>query len=192
MSGALRRRNACTTALLARRLAAGFVCLLPLGACSDATTGGDENPGGSPVIELDPGAARLDGKAQNKCWSDRCYWVVWCGHNICDGAWSWSFPADGSYEIVWKGVSYKCAGSPPYQLRINDEVVRSGRLAQYGSCGECVPGSMAEVFTDTSLGTYPLEQGDKITLYVRNDFACGIEGPGAYAAFKNVVGERRD
>jgi len=70
--------------------------------------------------------------------------------------------------------------------------MRSGRLAQYGSCGSCTPGSIEEVFKDTSLGQYTLERGDEITLYVKNDFACGIEGPGAYAAFTSVAAERRN
>lgn len=167
--------------------------VLSFAACSEAETDDKASASAGPMsVELDPEKARLEGKAQYKCWSGRCYWVVWCGHNICDGAWRWTFPASGTYEIIWKGVSYKCAGAPPYELRINDEVGQAGRLEQYGSCERCTPGNMDEVFRDTSLGTYSLNAGDEITLDVTNDFACGIEGPGAYAAFDGVAAERRD
>ena len=169
------------------------LCAGSSAACSEDDGGPEQSAGDAPrLIELDPGKARLDGKAQDKCWAGRCYWVVWCGHNICDGAWRWQFPASGNYEIIWKAVSYKCAGAPPYELRVNGEVVRSGRLEQYGSCKRCTPGSMDEVFRDTSLGQYALRKGDEITPYVKNDFACGIDGPGAYAAFRSIAAERRD
>lgn len=173
-----------TTALLS---------MLMFSACSEADTDGDRAAASGPQsVVLDPDQATRTGDARHKCWSGGCWWVVWCGHNICDGSWQWSFPASGTYEIVWKGVSYKCAGAPPYELRINGEVVRADRLAQYGTCEQCIPGNMPEEFRDTSLGRYALNEGDDITLYVKNDFACGIDGPGAYAAFDGVAAERRD
>lgn len=170
-----------------------LIGLLFITGCSDGETDqpGDATGARTPV-ELNPEQAQLEGSAQYKCWSGRCYWVVWCGHNICDGSWSWSFAGSGAYEIIWQGVSYKCAGAPPYELRINGEAVLSDRLSQYGSCDRCAPDSLEEVFRDTSLGTHRLEEGDEIALHITNDFACGIEGPGAYAAFKTLVAEPRD
>lgn len=170
-----------------------LLCLLLAAVGADAENDtAAPTASGPAVVELKPSAASLSGQAQNKCWPNGCFWVVWCGHNICDGAWQWSFPATGTYELVWEHVSFKCAGSPPYELRINRQTVRSGRLAQYGSCGECAPSDLTEKFADTSLGEYALQAGDRVTLRVKNDFACGIDGPGAYAAFKGFSARRRD
>jgi hypothetical protein len=170
------------------RLLAVLACALVFAGCGEAQT----TQSGPQRVELDPENAVQRGQAQYKCWSGGCWWVVWCGHNICEGEWEWEFPASGNYEIIWQGVSYKCAGAPPYELRINGSAVRSDELAQYGSCGECIPGNMPEVFEDTSLGQYELNKGDRITLWIRNDFACGIDGPGAYAAFESVTAEKRE
>ncbi len=173
--------------------------LLLLAACSEGKSenGASSAPESSAApapqsVELDPELARLKGQARYKCWSGECWWVVWCGHEICDGSWEWTFPATGDYEIIWKGLNFKCAGAPPYELRINGEVVKSGVVDQYKSCDECQSGSMAQQFRDTSLGVYSLEAGDEITLYAKNDFACGIDGPGAYAAYDSISTKLRD
>ena len=136
-----------------------------------------------PVVAMDPARADTRGAAKYKCWDDNCYWVVWCGHQICDGSWSWTFPSSGSYHITWQGVKEKCAGSPAYELRVNGRPVESGRVPQYGSCGGCDGSGQ---FVDRGLGTHDIEKGDTVTLWVRNDFACGIEGPGAYAAHDSL------
>ncbi|MDZ7841473.1 MAG: hypothetical protein U5R46_11775 [Gammaproteobacteria bacterium] len=167
-------------------LLTAILSLMLFSACSEA-----EGPAPQ-TVELDPEQAVKSGDARYKCWSGRCWWVVWCGHNVCDGSWQWTFPATGNYEIIWKGLNFKCAGAPPYELRINGDVVKSGVVDQYKSCEQCQRGSMAEVFRDTSLGEYSLEVGDEITLYAKNDFACGINGPGAYAAHDSVTAELRD
>jgi len=131
------------------------------------------------VVSLDPARADTRGAAQYRCWGDNCYWVVWCGHKICDGSWTWTFPSTGEYHITWQAVKEKCAGSPSYELRVNGRAVTSGRIPQYGSCSGC---DGSGVFVDRELGTFEIEKGDAVTLWAENDFACGIDGPGAYAA----------
>ena len=140
-------------------------------------------------IELAPADARRTGEAKYKCWGQSCYWVVWCGHRLCDGSWSWRFPASGRYRLTWQAVKHKCAGSPAWEIRINGERVSKGNIPQYGSCHDCAARRGYGEFKDFGLGTYSLRQGDDLTLYVRNDFACGIEGPGAYAAHTSVVAD---
>lgn len=133
-------------------------------------------------VNLDPVQAQTTGSAQRRCWDDGCYWVVWCGHQICDGSWSWDFPSSGSYRLTWKGLNEKCAGSPEYEIRINGETVSNGRVPQYGSCSDCAERRGYGIFVDRDLGTFDLKQGDSLTLWAKTDFACGIDGPGAYAA----------
>lgn len=140
-----------------------------------------------PVVHLDPRRAQTRGEAKYKCW-DNCWWVVWCGHNICDGSWTWTFPSSGSYEITWENVKEKCAGSPSYEVRINGETVTSSRVPQHGSCDGCSGGGR---WVDRSLGTFDIEEGDDVTLWVENDFACGIDGPGAYAAHESLRADLR-
>lgn len=166
---------------------------------ADSLSGGDSSPsyevesptsGGTEVsVVLDGGVATRTGAAQYRCWSDGCWQVVWCGHAICEGAWSWtSFPHDGQFTFTWRGVNEKCAGSPPYELRINDEVVKTGEITQWGSCSEC-PDSTGSygIFKNYSLGTHQLKKGDKVTLWSKTEFACGIDGPGAYTAHTDIV-----
>ena len=183
------------------------VAILSLGsaisACEDPSTssgagGGDRAAmassggadGASPVVTLQPSQARLSAAAQYRCWDDGCWSVVWCDHNICDGAWHWSFPESGTYRLTWKGVNEKCAGSPPYSVIVNGETVDSGRLPQYGSCGDCAARGGYGIFVDRDIGTFELNEGDQITLWARTDFACGIDGPGAYAAYDNITAQR--
>ena len=152
------------------------------GSVSDTASSGDAGDSEDPpayVVSLDPGRADTRGAAQYRCWDDNCYWVVWCGHKVCDGSWTWTFPSSGDYHITWQAVKEKCAGSPAYEFRINGRTVTSGRIPQYGSCGGC---DGSGVFVDRELGSVEFEKGDSVTLWVENDFACGIDGPGAYAA----------
>ncbi|MDH3282809.1 MAG: hypothetical protein OEQ39_28260 [Gammaproteobacteria bacterium] len=114
-------------------------------------------------------------------------WVIWCGHNICDGSYTWTFPESGSYRLVWKEVGHKCAGASPYALYIDDEKKRASKIPQHGSCAECTPqnivhnpGGRFGKRADIDLGTYQLRNGGKITLWAQNAFDCGIQNPGAY------------
>lgn len=148
------------------------------GSTSDAGASASGDPS-EPFVALDPALAETRGAAQYRCWGDDCYWVVWCGHKICDGSWTWTFPSSGDYRITWKGVEEKCAGSPAYEVRINGQSVAGGRVPQHGSCSGCDGGG---VLVDRDLGTFEVRKGDAVTLWAENDFACGIDGPGAYAA----------
>lgn len=144
----------------------------------------------APVVRLDPGAARLSGSAQYKCWDDGCWWVVWCGHAICDGAWQWRFPASGQYSLTWNGLSYKCAGAPPYSVAVNGKVIVTGRVPRHGDCSDCDAGRWG-TNGNLPLGSFSLDAGDTVTLWAQTDFACGINGPGAYAAYDDVTATRR-
>lgn len=154
---------------------------------NENSEGADQEQPSQPVVRLDPNRAELRGAAQYKCWGD-CHWVVWCGHQICDGSWTWSFPSSGSYAITMERVKEKCAGSAKYEVRINGRTATSGRIPRYGSCGGC-DGSGRWV--DRTLGTFQIEAGDQVTLWAENDFACGIDGPGAYAAHDALRAELR-
>ena len=141
------------------------------------------------ALTLDGGAATRSGQAQFHCWAEGCWEVVWCGHAICDGSWTWNnFPHSGQFSFVWEGVNEKCAGSPPYQLQINGETVQSGEIAQWGSCSECPDssGNFAQIFTNYDLGSYQLTKGDTVTLWAQTEFSCGINGAGAYAAHDRI------
>ncbi len=114
-------------------------------------------------------------------------WVIWCGHNICDGSYTWNFPETGTYRFVWKDVGHKCAGASPYALYIDDEKKRAAKIPQHGSCAECTPqnivhnpGGRFGRRADIDLGTYRLRSDAKVTLWAQNAFDCGIENPGAY------------
>jgi hypothetical protein len=145
---------------------------------------------GDPVVTLDPDDASLEGAAQYFCKEPYgCWWLVHCGHAICDGSWNWKFASEGTYRLNWRGVQQKCAGSPPYQIRINDKVVTSGEIPQYGSCDECGPVDVPNIFVNQGLGTFDIEEGDKVTLWIETEFSCGIDGPGAYGAFDDIVAE---
>lgn len=153
-----------------------------------------EESSGTPVqqpsgfVELDPGQARRRGAAQYRCWGDDCWWVVWCGHAVCDGSWRWKdFPASGSFRFVWKGVNKKCAGSPPYRLEIDGRTVAAGEVPQYGSCDDCARRRGYGVYEDISLGTHTLRKGSRISLWAETEFLCGIDGPGAYAAHDTLL-----
>jgi len=135
------------------------------------------------VVDLDPRVATRTGEAIYHCWDDGCWWVVWCGHAICDGSWSWSFKSTGTYRITWLNVNSKCAGAPPYEVRINGKTVHSGRVPQYGACHDCAQRRGYGVWGDIDLGNFELKNGDVVTLWAQNEFACGIDGPGAYAAY---------
>lgn len=160
------------------------------GSEDDSTLAADIDAGDSPerVVSMDPALAETRGAAQYRCWGDDCYWVVWCGHKVCDGSWTWTFPSSGDYQITWEGVKEKCAGSPAYEVRINGQSVAAGRVPQYGSCSGCGGGG---VFVDRDLGTFEIRKGDAVTLWVENDFACGIDGPGAYAAHDSLRADLR-
>jgi hypothetical protein len=148
---------------------------------------------GEPVVTLHPDDAALEGAAQYYCKEPYgCWWLVHCGHAICDGSWNWTFKSEGTYRLNWRGVQQKCAGSPPYQIKINDNVVTSGEIPQYGSCAECGPVDFPSIFVDQGLGTFDIEEGDKVTLWIETEFSCGIDGPGAYGAFDDIVAERVD
>jgi hypothetical protein len=158
---------------------------------SDPDEGEDETrEKGDPVVTLAPDDASLEGAAQYYCKEPYgCWWLVHCGHAICDGSWNWRFPSEGTYRLSWRGVQQKCAGSPPYQIRINDDVVTSGEIPQYGSCDECGPDEFPNIFVNQGLGTFDIKEGDKVTLWIETEFSCGIEGPGAYGAFDDIVAE---
>ncbi len=143
-----------------------------------------------PTVRLDPGAAQLSGSAKYKCWDDGCWWVVWCGHAICDGAWQWQFPASGQYSLTWNGLSYKCAGAPPYSVAVNGKVIVTGRVPRHGDCSDCDAGRWG-TNGNLPLGSFSLDAGDTVTLWAQTDFACGINGPGAYAAYDDVTATRR-
>ncbi len=172
-----------------RQLAAvcTFCILCSVSACSPASD--DHVPAPGQVISLDPANAQRTGAAQYRCWDGKCWWVVWCGHKICDGSWSWVFPASGNYRIVWKGVKFKCAGSPSYELRINNKTVAKGKLPQHGACHDCAARRGYGIFTDLPFGTFSINKGDTVMLWAKNDFACGIQGPGAYAAHDKLLAE---
>lgn len=123
-------------------------------------------------------------------------WVVWCGHSICDGTYSWRFPEQGTFELLWN-VGHKCAGSAPYKLTLNDKMVTEGRIPQHGSCDGCTPENIVAnpnnrygQMKDIALGRFQLRPGDRVQLWVRNDFACGISNPGAYAYYDELRAER--
>ena len=141
------------------------------------------------TITLEGDNASREGRAHNHCWNNECWEVVWCGHNVCEGSWSWSdFPHTGQFNFTWKGVSEKCAGSPPYQLRVNGEPVTSGEISQWGSCSECPDAAgNFNVFKDYDLGNHKINKGDTITLWAQTEFSCGINAAGAYAAHDNIV-----
>jgi hypothetical protein len=145
---------------------------------------------GDPVVTLDPDNASLEGAAQWYCKEPYgCWWLVHCGHAICDGSWNWTFSSGGTYRLNWRGVQHKCAGSPPYQLRINDKVVTSGKIPQYGSCDDCGPVDFPSILVNQGLGTFDIDEGDKVTLWIETEFSCGIDGPGAYGVFDDIVAE---
>ncbi|HJL65352.1 MAG: hypothetical protein QF586_05285 [Arenicellales bacterium] len=182
---------------------------------NERSSGGGEGPGtegdvgagpeGGPSYEVDtPSTGGFDiavtfkgnladrtGAAQYRCWDEECWHVVWCENEICDGSWSWSsFPYDGEFTFIWKGVNEKCAGSPPYELRINGEAVKSGEVAQWGSCSSC-PDKTGKygIYKDYNLGTYQLKSDDTVALWAQTEFSCGLNGPGAYAAHTSLVAE---
>ena len=141
------------------------------------------------AITLDADNSTRKGRAHNHCWKNECWEVVWCGHNVCAGSWSWSdFPHTGQFNFTWKGVSEKCAGSPPYQLRVNGQAVTSGEISQWGSCSECPDAAgNFNVFKDYDLGNHKINKGDTITLWAQTEFLCGINSAGAYAAHDNIM-----
>ncbi len=145
----------------------------------------------SSVVNLNPGQARISGAAQYRCWGSDCWWVVWCGHAICDGAWHWTFPSTGTYNLTWNGVNHKCAGSPPYSLAINGKQVASGRVPQYGSCSDCAARGGYGIYEPINLGSFEFKQGDTLTLWAETHFACGLDGPGAYAAHNDMTARLR-
>ena len=167
---------------------------------NERSSGGGEGPGtegdvgagpeGGPSYEVDtPSTGGFDiavtfkgnladrtGAAQYRCWDEECWHVVWCENEICDGSWSWSsFPYDGEFTFIWKGVNEKCAGSPPYELRINGEAVKSGEVAQWGSCSSC-PDKTGKygIYKDYNLGTYQLKSDDTVALWAQTEFSCGL------------------
>ncbi|MDH3638519.1 MAG: hypothetical protein OES09_08635 [Gammaproteobacteria bacterium] len=114
-------------------------------------------------------------------------WVIWCGHNICDGSYTWTFPRTGSFQLLWKDVKHKCAGASPYALHIDDKKKLASKIPQHGSCAECTPqnivhnpGGRFGRRADIDLGTYELRRNTKIVLWAQNAFDCGIQNPGAY------------
>ncbi len=152
--------------------------LIGCGQNSDSSAGA---PG--PPVVLEAEKARHEGAVQKK-W-DR--WVVWCGHNICDGSYTWTFPASGTFEFVWKDVVHKCAGSSPYKLFVDGKQRLAGKIPQHGSCEGCTPQNIVHnpdekygTRHDIGLGRYRLGKGSEVRLWVQNSFLCGIENPGAY------------
>lgn len=137
---------------------------------------------GAPIV-LQADQAEKRGSAIKK-W-DR--WVIWCGHKICDGSYTWVFPESGTYRLVWKDVKHKCAGASPYALYVAGEKLRSGKIPQHGACDQCTPeniihnpGGRFGRRADIDLGTYTLDRDDVIMLWAQNAFDCGIQNPGAY------------
>ncbi len=59
-----------------------------------------------------------------------------------------------------------------------------------GSCGDCDARGGYGIFVDRDIGTFELNEGDQITLCARTDFACGIDGDGADAAYENITEQR--
>lgn len=133
--------------------------------------------------------AKKEGSIQYK-WGR---WNVWCGHNICSGIYSWTFPNAGEYSLVWKEVVHKCAGSPPYSLYIDGKKIRDGKIKQHGSCNACTgqnivnnPDEKFLTFKDIKLGRYQFKKDSLVQLWVQNAFDCGIQNPGAYGDFLEV------
>lgn len=158
---------------------------------TESSTVNTQTSNSSPVVNLNPGQARISGAAQYRCWGSDCWWVVWCGHAICDGAWHWTFPSTGTYRLTWNGVNHKCAGSPPYSLAINGKKVVSGRVPQYGSCSDCAARGGYGIYENIDLGAFTIEKGDTVTLWAETHFACGLDGPGAYAAYNDMSARLR-
>lgn len=158
--------------------------ILVTGGCNDENHGNEQLAADHPVI-LQAELAEKEGNVQKK-WGR---WVVWCGHKICSGSYTWTFPKSGTFTFVWKDVNHKCAGSSPYAFYINEKKVVSGRIPQHGSCDGCTPNNikqhpqMTQHQADINFGQYIVRKGDRIKLWVQNDFACGIEGPGAYGGY---------
>ncbi len=148
-----------------------------------------------PVV-LQAAKAEHAGAVQKK-W-DR--WVVWCGHNICDGSYTWEFPAAGTYRFVWKDVVHKCAGASPYALFVDGDKVTGGKIPQHGSCDGCTPqnivnnpGERYATRADIDLGSYRVASGRKVKLWVQNAFDCGIQNPGAYGGhFLEIIAHPQD
>jgi hypothetical protein len=86
-------------------------------------------------------------------------------------------------------VQQKCSGSPPYDLRINGKSVTGGEIPQYGSCARCTETDAPNIFVNQDLGVFDIEEGDVVTLWVETEFSCGIDGPGAYGAYDDLIAE---
>jgi len=166
------------------RLLAAATAVVALAACGAEPSG---------PIRLDGQDSHREGAAQFKF----DHWVVWCGHDHCDGQYQWSFPASGHFSFRWE-VNHKCAGAPPYRLMKNGRVLVEGRVPQHGSCDACTgnnirhnPDNAFREMKTIDLGVHRLRKGDALQLWVENSFLCGIENPGAYAAFREIVATPR-
>jgi hypothetical protein len=171
--------------------------LLGLMGCGQPQTTSAEGAGAprAPVV-LEAAKADRQGAVQKK-W-DR--WVVWCGHKICDGSYTWEFPTAGSYRFMWKDIVHKCAGASPYAMFIDGDKVVEGKIPRHGSCSGCTPQNIVHnpgerylKRADFNLGSYRVQAKSKVKLWVQNAFDCGIQNPGAYGGhFLEIVAYPED
>lgn len=178
----------------AHRMALVPAMLLGLMSCGQTETTSAESA--REPVTLEAEKADREGAVQKK-WGR---WVVWCGHNICDGSYTWEFPAAGTYRFVWKDVVHKCAGASPYAMFIDGDKVNGGKIPQHGSCDGCTPQNIVHNpgqrylrRADIDLGSYPMGVRSKVKLWVRNAFDCGIQNPGAYGGhFLEIIAYPED
>ncbi len=182
---------------MANRIVLVPAMLLGLMSCGQPETTSAESAGAplAPVV-LEAEKADRAGAVQKK-WGR---WVVWCGHNICDGSYTWEFPAAGTYRFVWKDVVHKCAGASPYAMFIDGDKVIGGKIPQHGSCNGCTPQNIVHnpggrylKRADIDLGSYRVGADFKVKLWVQNAFDCGIQNPGAYGGhFLEIIAYPED
>jgi len=124
------------------------------------------------IIDGRSGPHRQGGASMVK-WDRR---VVWCGHKWCDGWAEWKFPGpSGTYKVSFE-LEAKGFGACPWTWTIAGKSV-SGESRQACHCDRCWP------LYRQDLGTFTINNGDICKWYAKNSFACGIDGPGSYAAW---------
>ena len=131
--------------------------------------------GADVVIKSNSNAHRASQYAIVK-WNKR---VVWCGHNLCSGWAEWKFPGPtGTYKASFE-LEAKGYGSTPWKWIIGGQS-KSGNSKQACHCSDCWPLYWQD------LGTFTIQNGSIIRWEASNSFACGISGPGSYAAWTQI------